>query len=75
MITLTRYWIVKYKSDNGRIIKVKFMTYENDSDGKIERKIVSDELKLDIVVSKEEGNDYYKNLLSYDRKAIVLRVL
>ena len=75
MITLTRYWLVKYKSDNGRIIKVKFMTYENDSNGKIERKIVSDELKLDIVVSKEEGNDYYKNLLSYDRKAIVLRVL
>ena len=75
MITLTRYWIVKYKSETGRMIRVKFMTYENDSDNSIKRKIVSEELKIDKEVSKEEGNDYFKNLLSYDRKAIVLRVI
>lgn len=75
MISLTRYWIVKYKSETGKIIKVKFMTYENDSDGSIKRKIVSEELNIDREVSKEEGNDYFKNLLSYDRKATVLWVI
>ena len=75
MISLTRYWIVKYKSETGRMIKVKFMTYENDSDNSIKRKIVSEELKIDKEVSKEEGNNYFKSLLSYDRKATVLRVI
>ena len=75
MISLTRYWIVKYKSETGRMIKVKFMTYENDSDGSIKRKIVSEELNIYKEVSKEEGNDYFKSLLSYDIKAIVLRVI
>ena len=75
MISLTRYWIVKYKSETGRMIKVKFMTYENDSDNTIKRKIVSEELKIDKEVSKEEGNDYFKSLLSYDRKVTVLRVI
>ena len=75
MISLTRYWIVKYKSETGRIIKVKFMTYENDSDNTIKRKIVSEELNIDKEVSKEEGNDYFKRLLSYDRKATVLWVI
>ena len=75
MISLTRYWIVKYKSETGRIIKVKFMTYKNDSDGSIKRKIVSEELNIDKEVSKEEGNDYFKSLLSYDRKATVLWVI
>ena len=51
MISLTRYWIVKYKSETGRMIKVKFMTYENDSDNTIKRKIVSEELNIDKVVS------------------------
>ena len=51
------------------------MTYENDSDGSIERKIVSEELNIDKKVSKEEGNDYFKSLLSYDRKATVLWVI
>lgn len=75
MISLTRYWIVKYKSETGRMIKVKFMTYENDSDNTIKRKIVSEELNIDKEVSKEEGNDYFKSLLSYYRKATVLRVI
>lgn len=75
MISLTRYWIVKYKSETGRMIKVKFMTYENDSDNTIKRKIVSEELNIDKEVSKEEGNDYFKSLLSYDRKATVLWVI
>lgn len=75
MISLTRYWIVKYKSETGRIIKVKFMTYKNDSNGSIKRKIVSEELNIDKEVSKEEGNDYFKSLLSYDRKATVLWVI
>ena len=75
MISLTRYWIVKYKSETGRMIKVKFMTYENDSDNTIKRKIVSEELNIDKEVSKEEGNDYFKSLLSYDRKVTVLRVI
>ena len=75
MIKLTRYWIVKYKSETGRMISVKFMTYENDSDNTIKRKIISEELNIDKEVSKEEGNDYFKNLLSYDRKATVLWVI
>ena len=75
MISLTRYWIVKYKSETGRMIKVKFMTYENDSDNTIKRKIVSEELNIDKEVSKEEGNNYFKSLLSYDRKTTVLRVI
>lgn len=75
MISLTRYWIVKYKSETGRMIKVKFMTYENDSENTIKRKIVSEELNIDKEVSKEEGNDYFKSLLSYDRKATVLWVI
>ena len=75
MISLTRYWIVKYKSETGRMIKVKFMTYENDSENTIKRKIVSEELNIDKEVSKEEGNDYFKSLLSYDRKTTVLRVI
>lgn len=75
MIYLTRYWIVKYKSETGRIIKVKFMTYKDDSNGDVKRKIVSEELNVDKEVSKDEGNDYYKSLLSYDRKATVLWVL
>lgn len=59
MISLIKLWIVTYKSD-GKILKARFSVYDNN--GKIVYKIITNNGK-EKQVTKEEGNDYYKELM------------
>lgn len=59
MISLIKLWIITYKSD-GKNLKARFSVY--DDNGEIVYKIITNDGK-ERVVTKEEGNNYYKELM------------
>ena len=59
MISLIKLWIVTYKSD-GKNLKARFSVYDNN--GKMVYKITTHDGK-EREVTKEEGNEYYKELM------------
>lgn len=60
MMKVVKLWIVSYKSDF-KLFKAKFYTYEDN--GKMIYKIELSDGK-EIEVTKEEGNDYFKELMN-----------
>lgn len=61
MICLSRLWIVTYKSD-GKNLKARFCVYDNNGI-KIYKISTGLDGSKERVVTKEEGNDYYKELM------------
>lgn len=59
MISLIKLWIVTYKSDF-KLKKARFSVY--DDNGEVVYKIITHDGK-EIEVTKEEGNEYYKELM------------
>lgn len=59
MISVIKLWIVTYKSD-GKNLKARFYVY--DENGKKIYKIVTHDGE-EKEVTKEEGNEYYKELM------------
>ncbi len=60
MMKMIKLWIVSYKSDF-KLLKAKFYTYEDN--GKIIYKIETSD-GFERRVTKEEGNDYFKELMN-----------
>ena len=75
MKNIKRLWIVTYKLDSVIKNKVRFCMYEDDFSGEKEY-IIQNEIKDEsLKVNKKEGNDYFKSLLEYDKKAIVNKII
>ena len=66
---------VTYTRENGKRVKVKFYTFEDDGKNEKYYKILNEELNVDMIVSMEEGNDYFKEILQYDKNAIINKVV
>ncbi len=60
MMKMIKLWIVSYKSDF-KLLKAKFYTYEDN--GEIIYKIETSD-GFERRVTKEEGNDYFKELMN-----------
>lgn len=71
---LIRLWIVTYQKENGFKTKCRFYAYEDKNTGQRKYFIKRQEDDKETEVTKDQGNDYYKEILKYDRKAIVNRI-
>ena len=77
MKNLKRLWIVTYRLESvvGKRAKARFSMYEDDCSGEKEYHIQNDTEQVNKKVSKEEGNDYFKSILNFDKNAIVNRII
>ncbi len=75
MKSLIKLVVVTYRLENSRIAKAKFYTFEDDVKHEKYYKIINETENVDKIVSKDEGNDYYKQILQHDKNAFVNRVV
>lgn len=66
---------VTYKRENGKKVKVKFYTFEDRERNEKYYKILNEEFGIEKIVTKKEGNEYFKEILQYDKNAIVNKVI
>lgn len=60
---LIQYWIVQYKRENGRDNKIRFKTWYDKRTKSKTYQIINDLDKSTINVTKEDGNEIYKDVI------------
>ncbi|MBO7695476.1 MAG: hypothetical protein J6T10_22855 [Methanobrevibacter sp.] len=75
MINLIQYWNVHYKDRNNIEYKATFQTWENDVTKKREYWIFRPPDRIVEIVSKEEGNEYFKMLKEKYKMLKVIKLI